>query len=219
MTYAHTRDLLSSSSKTSPFHALIEQNARGLWSILALCNFASLPRDSFLEHCGARLQRISEAAEELASVVKEGMMSGEFELLWVNTAGLGEGNSRMYEGSWMDDVYSDHDDHSSRKAHANGREDKTVICSLAFGLMLTTKKGGDVREGGATTNGRAKENGVVNGNGHTNGHRRSESSFTRNVLIKPVVLLDTVWRYMERPKSVRMFSKRGDERKADICSQ
>ncbi|KAH8100897.1 hypothetical protein BXZ70DRAFT_134768 [Cristinia sonorae] len=220
LTYNHTRSLLASSSNpnhsnASPFQTLTDHNARGLLSIIGLCNFPTLPRETLLAHYGAHLHRITERTERLAAAMKEGVMSADFEVARVAPAGPGESaRSKPFDESEMEDVYAD----------ADAEQECGVMCTVEFGLTLVRKActdssehgdDSDTRNGHGTVNGHASTKGAKNGkktNGHSpaaNGHGKTNGilngvgdhdpprdvkpgSLTRTVLVKPRVLLDSV---------------------------
>ncbi|TCD67146.1 hypothetical protein EIP91_000430 [Steccherinum ochraceum] len=223
LTYAHTRELLASSSNPqkpppSPFQTLSDHNARGLLSILALCNFTSLPREALLARWGAHLLRISERAERLAEVIREGVMSAGFEVMWVKPAGPGEGQrSAPFDGEWMEDVYE--------RAGTGNAQGMGVMCTIEFGLMLVQKGASSERNSfdeprpNEHTNGSAKAHYGMNGHGSANGHARitnghtngagahhhdetldgensQAAALTKKVLLRPKVLLDTVSQFV-----------------------
>ncbi len=77
--------LASSSTLPAPLLSLTEANLRGVLAILALsgCTDArGLHRDPLRARYGSALARISARAERISSVVKEGVLSGLFEVIW-----------------------------------------------------------------------------------------------------------------------------------------
>ncbi|RPD72473.1 hypothetical protein L226DRAFT_573212 [Lentinus tigrinus ALCF2SS1-7] len=78
--------IVSTSSLPPPLLTLTEANLRGILAILALsgCTDArGLHRDPLRSRFGSALSRISARAERISSVVKEGVLSGLFEVAWV----------------------------------------------------------------------------------------------------------------------------------------
>ena len=78
--------IVSTSSLPPPLLTLTEANLRGVIAILALsgCTDArGLHRDPLRARFGSALSRISARAERISSVVKEGVLSGLFEVAWV----------------------------------------------------------------------------------------------------------------------------------------
>ncbi|THH27605.1 hypothetical protein EUX98_g6569 [Antrodiella citrinella] len=164
LTYDHARSLLSSSSShhsTSPFQTLTDHNARGLLSMLALCNFPALPREVLLTRYGAHLARISERAERLASAVREGVMSASFDVMWVRPAECGKegAKSKRFDDVWMEDVYE--------SVEMGDERGSGVMCTVEFGLML-------VRKSSAPEKRRSEDDG---GHGHSTGHNHLPNGF------------------------------------------
>lgn len=78
--------IISTSSLPAPLLTLTEGNLRGVLAILALsgCTDArGLHRDPLRARFGSALSRISARAERISSVVKEGVLSGLFDVVWV----------------------------------------------------------------------------------------------------------------------------------------
>ncbi|KAI0715841.1 hypothetical protein C8T65DRAFT_738468 [Cerioporus squamosus] len=78
--------IVSTTSLPPPLLTLTEANLRGILAILALsgCTDArGLHRDPLRSRFGSALSRISARAERISSVVKEGVLSGLFEVAWV----------------------------------------------------------------------------------------------------------------------------------------
>ncbi|RDX56996.1 hypothetical protein OH76DRAFT_1451128 [Lentinus brumalis] len=78
--------IVSTTSLPPPLLTLTEANLRGILAILALsgCTDArGLHRDPLRSRFGSALSRISARAERISSVVKEGVLSGLFEVSWV----------------------------------------------------------------------------------------------------------------------------------------
>ena len=77
--------IASSSALPAPLLSLTEANLRGVLAILALsgCTDArGLHRDPLRARYGSALARISARAERISGVVKEGVLSGLFEVIW-----------------------------------------------------------------------------------------------------------------------------------------
>ncbi|KAI0635572.1 hypothetical protein C8Q77DRAFT_578268 [Trametes polyzona] len=76
----------STSSLAPPLLTLTEKNLRGVIAILALAGCTDprgLHRDPLRTRFGGALTRISARAERISNVVKTGVMSGLFEVVWV----------------------------------------------------------------------------------------------------------------------------------------
>ncbi|KAL6302510.1 hypothetical protein BKA93DRAFT_736801 [Sparassis latifolia] len=167
LTYMHARaSLPPSADSSSSFHSLNETNLRGLLAILAISGCTDsrgVHRDPLRTRFGGALARIGERAERIAGAVKEGVMSGVFEVTWVTGKGVSNGLGK--EGEWwfdratMDNVYAGH-----------GSERCKVLCTVEFGLLCVQ------RVGWASAN--------VNGN--------EVDSHVINLLLKPKVLLESV---------------------------
>ena len=77
--------IASASSLPPPLLSLTEANLRGVLAILALAGCTDgrgLHRDPLRARYGSALSRISARAERISSVVKEGVLSGLFEVVW-----------------------------------------------------------------------------------------------------------------------------------------
>lgn len=100
-------------------------------------------------------------------VIKEGIMSSCFEVLWVGgvkrkagLSGMGEGGERRFDGGRMEDVYAGH-----------GSEKGGVLCTVEFGLMCVRKaEGGSGSSSSSFLQKQMKSNGEMNGGGKVNGN-------------------------------------------------
>lgn len=193
LTYMHARTLFPPQSQPrsspSPFVTLNENNLRGLLAILAISGCTDsrgVHRDPLRARFGGAIARIGERAERLAGVVKEGVMSGVFEITWVPAKGVSTGagwkekEERWFDWASMENVYAGH-----------GSERSKVLCTVEFGLACIQRGDqGDAadHEDPARTNGHTTPltNGsVTNGTG-------PEGALTRSLLLKPKVLLESV---------------------------
>ena len=94
--------IVSTSSLPPPLLSLTEANLRGVIAILALsgCTDArGLHRDPLRARCGSALSRISARAERISTVVKEGVLSGLFEVVWVPPCRSPSGSSNKRASS------------------------------------------------------------------------------------------------------------------------
>ncbi|KAI0925855.1 hypothetical protein AcW1_008174 [Taiwanofungus camphoratus] len=200
LTYMHARALLPSHMQTqpSPFVTLTETNLRGLLAILALSGCTDsrgVHREPLRTRFGGALSRIGECAERIAGVIKEGVMSGVFEITWIGAKGSGASKKekdRWFDWATMENVYAGH-----------GSERCKVLCTVEFGLVCVRRVGWtggsidgvDAEEHPTSVELRAKVNGhgapSINGGSTVNG-TRSEGMLTRNLLLKPKVLLESV---------------------------
>ncbi|KAI0707079.1 hypothetical protein C8Q76DRAFT_629279 [Earliella scabrosa] len=113
--------IVSTSSLPPPLLSLTEANLRGVIAILALsgCTDArGLHRDPLRARCGSALSRISARAERISTVVKEGVLSGLFEVVWP------EGD-RWFDWNAMENVYAGHCNERCR-----------VLCTVELGLAF-----------------------------------------------------------------------------------
>lgn len=205
LTYMHARALLPPSphapgTPPSPFQALNETNLRGLLAILALSGCTDsrgVRRDPLRTRFGASIARISERTERIASVVKEGTMSGVFEITWVGSKGAGADGARRdkverwFDWATMENVYAGH-----------GSDRSKVLCTVEFGLACVRREGwtsteDDSVEDDGRMDSTPRVNGhttlVTNGNGRAAANGvKPEGVLTRSLLMKPKVLLESV---------------------------
>ncbi|KAH9949897.1 hypothetical protein B0H21DRAFT_41578 [Amylocystis lapponica] len=205
LTYMHARALLPCPSQIQgqtqgtvsvPFQSLNETNLRGLLAILALSGCTDsrgVHREPLRARFGNALGRIGERAERIAAAMKEGVMSGVFEIMWGGgkSASIGKKDKeseRWFDWSTMENVYAGH-----------GSERCKVLCTVEFGLMCARRVGWSNEPGDGEGHGTVVEAKGMNGhvNGQTNGHAvtngvRSEGMLSRNLLMKPKVLLESV---------------------------
>ncbi|CCL98779.1 uncharacterized protein FIBRA_00784 [Fibroporia radiculosa] len=201
LTYMHSRALLTppSRSSTPPPSSMLslnETNLRGLLAILALSGCTDsrgVHRDPLRTRYGGAIARIGERVERIVGVIKEGVMSGVFEVTWVAGKGVASNASRKdkerdrwFDWASMENIYAGH-----------GSEQSKVLCTVELGLACVRRVGwaGGSAEQDQSADARGKVNGHggagLNGNGAANG-ASSEGTLNRSVLLKPKVLLESI---------------------------
>ncbi|OCH95335.1 hypothetical protein OBBRIDRAFT_788213 [Obba rivulosa] len=194
LTYTHARAVLpvyvpGQAASSSPFQNLIDTNLRGLLAVLAISGCTDsrgVHREPLRARFGAALARIGQSAERIAGAVKEGVMSGVFQVTWIPPRGtrrkeLEKEPERWFDWASMENVY----------AGCPASERSRVLCTLEFGLVCVRKEESAAEDGEASS----RENGLVNGyrsNGSAVLDRAAEPVLTRNLLMKPKVLLESV---------------------------
>ncbi|KAI0733487.1 hypothetical protein C8Q72DRAFT_811365 [Fomitopsis betulina] len=187
LTHNHSRRFLPRSdtpgSPPPPYAQLNETNLRGLLAILAVSGCTDsrgVHRDPLRSRFGAALARIGDRAERIAGAVREGVMSSIFEVTWVNAGSLArrDKEEKWFDWATMENVYAGH-----------GSERSKVLCTVEFGLACV-RRGAWTDANGADT--RPKTNGSASTSANGAVANGSTESLTRNVLMKPKVLLESV---------------------------
>ncbi|PCH42232.1 hypothetical protein WOLCODRAFT_137774 [Wolfiporia cocos MD-104 SS10] len=195
LTYTHARALLVAQGAPSPFHKLTETNIRGLLAILVLSGCTDsrgLHREPLRARFGGALARIGERAERIAGAVREGVMSGAFEVAWVPARGVGarrereSGRESWYDPGAVDNVYEGH-----------GSEHSRVLCTVEFGLACVRQAewaapDPEVQEElPEDLRTKSSDRASPSDNSNRTVHPKS-GSLTRSLLLKPKVLLESV---------------------------
>ncbi|EMD34021.1 hypothetical protein CERSUDRAFT_117535 [Gelatoporia subvermispora B] len=197
LTYTHARALLptpAGGGQADPLRNLLDTNIRGLLAILALSGCTDsrgTHREPLRARFGAALVRIGQSAERIASAMKEGVMSTVFQVTWIPPRGTKRKEKekepeRWFDWATMENIYAGHASERSR-----------VLCTVELGLTCTRRTGPTAGDSDSTSQENGSLNGSVNGYG-TNGstglnyERMSEPVLTRNLLLKPKVLLESV---------------------------
>lgn len=175
----------------APFTTLTESNIRGLLAILAISGCTDtrgLHREPLRMRCGPALARIADRAERLARATKEGVMSGIFEVTWIRAKGAVGPPRRhdkdgLFDWTLMENVYAGH-----------GSEKGRVLCTVEFGLVCV-RRAANGRSNGVSEHDESEINGSTNGH-TTNGSgpvfTATDGTLSRNLLLKPKVLLESV---------------------------
>ncbi|KAK7690592.1 hypothetical protein QCA50_005691 [Cerrena zonata] len=214
LTHAHARSLVSSAKHPnvrSAFETLTETNLRGILVILVLSGCTdprAIHHEPLRERFGPTIARISERAERITLAMKEGVMSAAFDVVWYgHQPGSG---TEIFDQSKMDNVYEGH-----------GSEQGGVLCTVELGLVCSRKvaKEGNGNENGSRSehngvngvnrlnghlasvslngsnthaHGHANHNGIPNGHAKKASRSGHEDLLSKNLLLKPKVLLRSV---------------------------
>lgn len=161
-------------------------------AIAGCSNSKVLRRDPLQARYGTSFTLIGQRAAEISRAIREGVMSAAFEVIVVPPP---IGNTSHFDEGSMENVF----------AGIQGAERGRVLCTVEFGLACarrTSSIGGtpasdtQLRQRSSSHGSHASVNSIANGAAFTNGIDTGSSgelgTFTRSLLLKPKVLLESV---------------------------
>lgn len=183
-----------------------DENLSGIISILALSGYHKLSRTHLKANHGTDISVITKKAFELATVIREGIMSATFEPVVVAPSLRKSGFNQTSERQGRLRVDTDDgevfDDASMKDGFAAAgitSENKRVLCTVELGLAYVKRKddpmdgtdGGDPQGAGGRHVPNGHEAARLNGTVKTNGAAHDlPDVLDRTLLLKPKVILE-----------------------------
>ncbi|KAF7796470.1 hypothetical protein EIP86_007647 [Pleurotus ostreatoroseus] len=174
-------------SPSSPLDAYADNALRGLISILAVAGCSDskiLRRDTLRARLGTSFLLIGQRASEIARAIREGVMSAAFEVVVVPPS---IGNTSGFDEETMDNMF----------AGISGADKGRVLCTVEFGLVCVRKAASamplspvEAESPSVPALGGLKGRAIVGAIDTGSGY--ASATFTRSLLLKPKVLLDSV---------------------------